>query len=378
VADVNQTLQIYLGSYYVNNFNEFGRYWQVNVQAEGSFRNEPDDLNKLFLRNRRGEMVPLGTLVRLREIGGPVMITRYNLYNAAAVMGMPQAPLSSGQAIDIMHDVADHTLPRSMSTEWTELTRMQIKAGNTALYVFGAAVAMVFLVLAAQYESWTLPLAVILVVPMCLLSSLVGVLIRRLPMDIFVQIGFVVLVGLACKNAILIVEFAKQLREEGKSRYDATTEACRLRLRPILMTSFAFILGVLPMVLAHGAGAEMRWSLGTAVFSGMIGVTFFGLLLTPVFFYVIEWFGEFSVFRVPAVQRIGGALAGGASGLAIGWLVWKAGFPSLRVALGGGFLIGVSVAALVQSGFRVPRLRSTAPPRQDESEHIADSEGHTP
>ena len=203
-----------------------------------------------------------------------------------------------------------------MSTEWTELTYMQIKAGNTAMFVFGAAVVFVFLVLAAQYESWTLPLAVILVVPMCLLCSLIGVYLRRLPMDIFVQIGFVVLVGLACKNAILIIEFAKQLRSEGKPRFEATTDACRLRLRPILMTSFAFILGVLPMVTAQGAGAEMRWSLGTAVFSGMVGVTLFGIFLTPVFFYVIESIGESTIFA--ARRRCSGSarlLIGGGAGL---------------------------------------------------------------
>jgi multidrug efflux pump len=223
--------------------------------------------------------------------------------------------------------------------------------------VFGAAVVFVFLVLAAQYESWTLPLAVILVVPMCLLSSLAGVFLRRLPMDIFVQIGFVVLVGLACKNAILIVEFAKQLRTEGKPLFAATTDACRLRLRPILMTSFAFVLGVVPMVTATGAGAEMRWSLGTAVFSGMLGVTLFGVLLTPVFFYVIEWLGETSLFQIVAVQRVGSALLGGVAGLAAGYLLSKTGFPPLRWALAGGFLLGVLAAAIVQSGLRTRRDR---------------------
>ncbi len=352
VDDVNQTLQIFLGSYYVNNFNEFGRYWQVNLQAEGDFRNRVEDLNQLFVRNNTGQMVPLGTLVRMRSIGGPVMVTRYNLYTSAPVMGGALPPLSSGQGISIMEREAAETLPRSMSTEWTELTFMQIKAGNTAIYVFGAAVVFVFLVLAAQYESWTLPLAVILVVPMCLLCSLVGIYLRRLPMDIFVQIGFVVLVGLACKNAILIVEFAKQLRSEGKALFEATTDASRLRLRPILMTSFAFILGVVPMVTASGAGAEMRWSLGTAVFSGMLGVTLFGVVLTPVFFYVLEWMGETSVLRSVAVQRLGSALLGGLAGLTVGFLIWRAGFPHQRWALAGGFLLGVVAAAIVQSGLR--------------------------
>ncbi len=360
IDDVNQTLQIYLGSYYVNNFNEFGRYWQVNIQADGDFRDQVSKLNQLFVRSKQGSMVPLGTLVQARDIGGPAMITRYNLYNAAAVLGGGRPPLSSGQSIDIMENVAAKVLPPSMQIEWTELTLMQIKAGNTALYVFGAAVVMVFLVLAAQYESWALPLAVILVVPMCLLSSLFGIFLRRLPMDIFVQIGFVVLVGLACKNAILIIEFAKQMRAEGKPRREATIEASRLRLRPILMTSAAFILGVLPMVVAHGAGAEMRWSLGTAVFSGMIGVTLFGVFLTPVFFNAIEWFGEFSIFRYVWVQRVGSALAGGSAGLVIGWLAHKAGVPSLRWSLVGGFLLGIVAAALVQSGLYVPRRRPTS------------------
>jgi multidrug efflux pump len=352
VDEVNKTLQIFLGSYYVNNFNQFGRYWQVNLQAEGDFRNYVRDFNQLFIRNKTGQMVPLGTLVRVSDVGGPVMVTRYNLYRAAPVMGGALPPLSSGQGIAIMEREAAKWLPRSMSTEWTELTFMQIKAGNTAIYVFGAAVVFVFLVLAAQYESWTLPLAVILVVPMCLLCSLAGIFLRRLPMDIFVQIGFVVLVGLACKNAILIVEFARQLRSEGKTLREATTDASRLRLRPILMTSFAFILGVVPMVLASGAGAEMRWSLGTAVFSGMLGVTLFGVVLTPVFFYVIEWIGETSLFQIRGVQRVGSALLGGVAGLAVGFLMWRAGLPSLWWALAGGYLLGTVAAVIVQSGLR--------------------------
>jgi len=344
----------------------------VNIQAAGTFRNTIDGLNELYLRNKTGQMVPLGTLVRIRDVGGPVMITRYNLYGSAPVMGGGMPPLSSGQTIAIMEREAAETLPRSMSTEWTELTFMQIKAGNTATFVFGAAVVFVFLVLAAQYESWTLPLAVILVVPMCLLCSLVGIYLRRLPMDIFVQIGFVVLVGLACKNAILIVEFAKQLRTEGKPLFEATTDACRLRLRPILMTSFAFILGVVPMVIASGAGAEMRWSLGTAVFSGMLGVTLFGVLLTPVFFYVIEWTGETSLFQIVAVQRLGSALLGGLAGLAIGYLLVKSGFRPERWAYVGGFLLGVVAAVIVQSGLRTVRGRRN-PPRSPAPEFSSGS-----
>jgi multidrug efflux pump len=302
VRDVDQTLQTYLGTNYVNNFNAFGRYWQVNLQEEGAFRNDVPPLSLISLRNVKGEMVPLQTLMRMHGMGGPAMVNRYNLYAAAPITGVIIPPISTGQGIDVVDRLADSTLPRSMAAEWTDLTYMEIKAGNTALYVFPLAVVFVFLALAALYESWSLPLAVILVVPMCLLCSLVGVAIRHTAMDIFVQIGFVVLVGLACKNAILIVEFARQLRDEGKPLPEATTDACRLRLRPILMTSFAFILGVLPMVVATGAGAEMRWSLGTAVFSGMLGVTLFGILLTPVFFFVIESLGQTSILRLAYIR----------------------------------------------------------------------------
>jgi len=213
------------------------------------------------------------------------------MYSAAAVTGNVAPGTSSGDAIVRVREVVDGELPRAMAYDWTELTYLQLQAGSTAMYFFALAVVFVFLVLAAQYESWTLPLAVILVVPMCLLCSVVGVGLAQMDVNIFTQIGLVVLVGLASKNAILIVEFAKQQRESGTPRFAATTEACRLRLRPILMTSFAFILGVVPLVIAAGAGAEMRRTLGTAVFSGMLGVTFFGIFLTPVFYYVITWFG---------------------------------------------------------------------------------------
>jgi multidrug efflux pump subunit AcrB len=215
---------------------------------------------------------------------------RYNMYPATAITGNVAPGTSSGQAIALVEGIADKTLPLSMAYDWTELIYMQLQAGNTAMYVFALAVVFVFLLLAAQYESWKLPLAVILVVPMCLLCSVVGVVIAQMDVNIFTQIGLVVLVGLASKNAILIVEFAKQKREMGMPRREATLEACRLRLRPILMTSFAFILGVVPLVIAEGAGAEMRRTLGTAVFSGMLGVTFFGIFLTPVFYFVITWF----------------------------------------------------------------------------------------
>ena len=290
--DVINNLQIHLGSYYVNNFNDFGRSWQVNVMADARFRARVDDLRQLKVRNNQGEMIPLATIMNVRDVSGPLSLSRYNMYSAAAVTGNISPGTSSGDAIARVEQLVAAELPRSMASDWTELIYLQLQAGSTAMAFFGLAVVFVFLVLAAQYESWTLPLAVILVVPMCLLCSVIGVRLARMDVNIFTQIGLVVLVGLASKNAILIVEFAKQQREAGTPRLTATTEACRLRLRPILMTSFAFILGVVPLVIAAGAGAEMRRTLGTAVFSGMLGVTFFGIFLTPVFYYVISWFGE--------------------------------------------------------------------------------------
>jgi multidrug efflux pump subunit AcrB len=287
VSDVFNTLEVYLGSYYVNNFNEFGRTWQVNVQADPRFRNQVSDIRQLQVRNSQGQMVRLGTLLDVRDTTGPVMVMRYNMYSAAAITGDAAAGFSSGEAVALAQEIADRELPRSMAAEWTELAYLQLQAGNTAMWFFALAVVFVFLVLAAQYESWSLPLAVILVVPMCLFCSVLGVQLAGMDVTIFTQIGFVVLVGLASKNAILIVEFAKQQMEIGVPRWEATVQACKLRLRPILMTSFAFILGVVPLVIAHGAGAEMRRSLGTAVFGGMLGVTLFGVFLTPVFFYVI-------------------------------------------------------------------------------------------
>jgi hydrophobe/amphiphile efflux-1 (HAE1) family protein len=290
--EVFNELQYNLGSYYVNNFNEFGRNWQVNVQDGPQFRNRVRAIRQLQVRNNQGQMVPLGTVLSVRHTSGPVAILTYNMYSAAAITGNTAPGTSAGQAILLLEQIAGRDLPRSMGHEWTELAYMQNQAGSTALYVFALAVVFVFLVLAAQYESWALPLAVILVVPMCLLCSVSGVDVAGQDVTIFVQIGFVVLVGLASKNAILIVEFAKQQREEGKPLREATLAACRLRLRPILMTSFAFILGVVPLVVATGAGAEMRRSLGLAVFSGMLGVTLFGICLTPVFFYALQWLGR--------------------------------------------------------------------------------------
>ncbi len=289
---VSDTLQTYLASLYVNDFNKFGRTWQVNLQAAPSFREHIGDIKQFKIGNATGGMVPLASLMKVREVNGPVMIVRYNLYPAAAINGNAAPGTSSGQALQKAEDAAKEGLDHNMRYEWTELALLQLQTGNTAMWVFVLAVVLVFLVLAAQYESWSLPLAVILVVPMCLLCSVAGVIIARMDINIFTQIGFIVLVGLACKNAILIVEFAKKQHESGISRREATIQACQLRLRPIVMTSFAFILGVVPLVISEGAGAEMRRTLGTAVFAGMLGVTLFGIFLTPVFFYVIQWFAD--------------------------------------------------------------------------------------
>ncbi len=305
LRDFADTLQIYQGSLYVNDFNLFGRTWEVIVQAEPEFRNQIDDLRRLQVRNNTGNMVPLGSLASIVPVNGPLLVSRYNRYPSASVMGGALPGTSSGDAIDAMERVAKAELPTSMSFEWTEMAFLELLAGNTAMIIFGLAVVMVFLVLAAQYESWSLPLAVILVVPMCLLSAIIGVQIAKMDINIFTRIGFVVLVGLASKNAILIVEFAKRRRESGEPRRQATLEACRLRLRPIVMTSLAFILGVLPLMLAQGAGAEMRRTLGNAVFSGMLGVTLFGLFLTPVFFFTIDWLGGTPVFASWAMRLAG-------------------------------------------------------------------------
>jgi len=288
LTDLFQTVQVYLGSLYVNDFNRFGRTYQVIVQADAPFRATAENIAQLKVRNAGGEMVPLGSVLRVRESFGPSQGLRYNAYPAADINGGPAPGVSSGEARDIMERLATETLPNGIGFEWTELTYQEILAGNTAVFVFPLCVVLAFLVLAAQYESWSLPLAVILIVPMGLLSAITGVWLTRGDNNIFTQIGFLVLVGLACKNAILIVEFARELRLRGWSAVDAALEACRIRLRPILMTSFAFIMGVLPLVFSSGAGAEMRHAMGVAVFSGMLGVTFFGLVLTPVFYVALQ------------------------------------------------------------------------------------------
>jgi multidrug efflux pump subunit AcrB len=301
MTEVFNTLQIYFGSFYVNDFNLFGRTWQVNIQAGADYRKQIEDMLLLKVRNDQGRMVPLGTITEVKEINGPAMLVRYNMYPSAALNASAVPGVSSGTAIERLQETVKPTLARGMREEWTELALLQLQQTgslnffgfavrvDTAMLVFGLAVVLVFLVLAAQYESWSLPLAVILVVPMCLLCSIAGVLIAKQDINIFTQVGFVVLIGLACKNAILIVEFAKKQRESGVPRREATLAAVKLRLRPIVMTSFAFILGVVPLVVSKGAGAEMRRMLGTAVFAGMLGVTLFGIFLTPVFYYVIQW-----------------------------------------------------------------------------------------
>ncbi|HUZ33743.1 MAG TPA: multidrug efflux RND transporter permease subunit [Xanthobacteraceae bacterium] len=289
VQDVFNALQIYIGSSYVNDFNLLGRTFRVTAQAREEDRRNIADVLKIRVRNASGETVPLGSFTTVRNIAGPYRVPRYNLYPAAEVDGMAAPGYSQGQAIDIMEKLAARTLPTGFDFEWTTLAFQQIKAGNTAMFAFGLAVVFVFLVLAAQYESLTLPLAVILIVPMCLVAAIIGVILRGQDNNILTQVGFVVLIGLAAKNAILIVEFARQLEDQGHSRWDAAVEATGRRLRPILMTSFAFILGVSPLVWAIGAGAELRQALGTAVFFGMIGVTTFGLIFTPVFYVIARW-----------------------------------------------------------------------------------------
>ncbi|RON24159.1 multidrug efflux RND transporter permease subunit [Pseudomonas brassicacearum] len=293
VSDIFDTLQIYLGSLYANDFNRFGRTYQVNVQAEQQFRLEPDQIGQLKVRNNKGEMIPLATFIKVSDTSGPDRVMHYNGFITAEINGAAAPGYSSGQAEKAIEKLLKDELPNGMTYEWTDLTYQQILSGNTALFVFPLCVLLAFLVLAAQYESWSLPLAVILIVPMTLLSAITGVIASGGDNNIFTQIGLIVLVGLACKNAILIVEFAKDKQQgEGMSPLAAVLEACRLRLRPILMTSFAFIMGVVPLVFSSGAGAEMRHAMGVAVFSGMLGVTFFGLLLTPVFYVLIRNFVE--------------------------------------------------------------------------------------
>lgn len=288
ISDIFDTLQAYMGSVYVNDVNLFGRTYQVNVQADEAFRVDETQLEKLKVRNREGSMVPLASFVTVQHGAGPNRVSKYNGYPAADLNGQAKPGYSSGQAEAAITAILDRSLPNGMAYEWTDLKYQQILAGNTAIYIFPLVVLLVFLVLAAQYESWSLPLAIILIVPMVLLSAMTGIILWGLTNNIFTQIGFIVLVGLAAKNAILIVEFAKEKEDSGMGLLEATLEASRLRLRPILMTSLAFIMGVVPLVWGSGAGAEMREAMGVAVFAGMIGVTVFGLLLTPLFYKLVR------------------------------------------------------------------------------------------
>ena len=297
IPDVFAALQVYLGSAYVNDFNLLGRTFRVMAQAGSDYRQDTKDILNIRVRNGSGGTVPLGAFTTVESRSGPYRVPRYNLYPAAELDGAAAPGFSQGQAIQIMEQLAQKLLPDGFSYEWTTLAYQQLRAGNTAIFAFVLAVVFVFLVLAAQFESLTLPLAVIMIVPMCLIASIIGVIIRGMDNNLLTQVGFIVLIGLAAKNAILIVEFAKQLEDRGNDRFAAAVEAAHLRFRPILMTSLAFILGVTPLVWAVGAGAELRQTLGTAVFSGMIGVTTFGLIFTPVFYVVTRWLAHYFARR---------------------------------------------------------------------------------
>jgi multidrug efflux pump len=289
LTDLFETLQVYLGSAYVNDFNRFGRTWQVIAQADAGFRDDAEGIGRLRTRNEQGEMVPIGSMVRIEQTYGPDPVLRYNGYPAADLMGEADPRrLSSAQALAVVEAIAPTVLPPGIRFEWTDLSYQQVNQGDAAVIAVALAVLLAFLALAALYESWTLPLAVILIVPMCVLSALLGVWAMGGDNNLFVQVGLVLLMGLACKNAILIVEFARDLERHGLGIVEAALEACRLRLRPIIMTSITFTAAVVPLVLATGAGAEIRNVLGIAVFAGMIGVTAFGLFLTPVFYVALR------------------------------------------------------------------------------------------
>jgi hydrophobe/amphiphile efflux-1 (HAE1) family protein len=302
IQNVTDAIQTYFGSTYVNDFNLFGRTYHVTAQADFRFRKETADLARLQTRNAAGDMVLLGNVVDFHNISGPDRVARYNLYPASELQGETLPGTSSATGIATMKHLAEETLPSGFTYEWTDLSYQQVTGGNQGLYIFPICVLFVFLVVAAQYGSWSLPFAVILIVPMCLLAATLGVRIMGQDVNILTQIGFVVLVGLAAKNAILIVEFARDIELEGRERLEAVIEACRLRLRPILMTSFAFILGVLPLVLSTGSGSEMRQAVGVAVFFGMLGVTLFGLVFTPIFYVIVRNLADGSHRKAPAAK----------------------------------------------------------------------------
>jgi multidrug efflux pump subunit AcrB len=304
LSQVFETLSIYMGSAFVNDFNILGRTYRVTAQADNPYRLSSADVANLRTRNSSGQMVPIGTVATFVDTTGAYRVPRYNLYPAAEVQLSLKRGTSSGQGIAAVEQIAANVLPSGFGFEWTEIALQEKLAGNTAAIAFGLAVVFVFLLLAALYESWVLPLAVVLIVPMCILAAMIGVNIRELDRNILVEVGLIVLVGLAAKNAILIVEFAKQAQEQGMDRFDAAVAAARTRLRPILMTSLAFILGVVPLMIATGAGAEMRQSLGTAVFAGMLGVTFFGLLFTPVFFVLCVGLGQLFSRKKHTVTKV--------------------------------------------------------------------------
>jgi multidrug efflux pump subunit AcrB len=299
LSDVFNALQTYLGSAYVNDFNLLGRTFRVTAQADSQYRLDREDVLRLRVRNSVGETVPLGSFTTVANQSGPNRVVRYNLYPSAELDGSGAPGVSQGEGMKILEGLAAQVLPEGFTYEWTTLAFQQLRAGNTAIFAFVLGVVFVFLVLAAQFESLTLPLAVIIIVPMCLVAAITGVVLRGQDNNILTQVGFIVLIGLAAKNAILIVEFAKQLHEQGRSRREAAVEAARLRLRPILMTSLAFVLGVVPLVWATGAGAELRQTLGTAVFAGMVGVTVFGLIFTPAFFVISTALSERFTHRRP-------------------------------------------------------------------------------
>ncbi len=304
LADVFESLQIYLGSLYINDFNRFGRTYKVTAQADAAHRMQAEAIGRLQVRNAAGDMLPLSSFVTVTPGSGPDRIIRYNGYPSADISGGAAMGVSSGQAAALMERLAKETLPEGMTVEWTDLTYQQKLAGDAALFIFPLCVLLAYLILATQYNSWLLPLAVLLIVPMCLLSAMIGVWLLGGDNNVFVQIGLIVLVGLAAKNAILIVEFARSLEDEGANALEAVIKACRLRLRPIVMTSIAFIAGVIPLIFASGAGAEMRHAMGVAVFAGMLGVTLFGLFLTPVFYVVIRGLAtRFEQYRAKAKAK---------------------------------------------------------------------------